>query len=173
MQLSRTKFQKSFILSTKKWIKGFPGKNPVNSREKSGDITPTERFFAVILLCTANSRSQTPCPRESSFVKLLCRILGADLLIGAQAVVFNPHFQHFFRVSPEAKDLELGCVQFWPAIPALLLLDSFAPTERAQILAHAATHCSLVWVLPQDQQSVTAASDLISLSRFQLAVTPI
>ena len=40
MQLSRTKFQKSFILSTKKWIKCFPGKNSVNSRGKSGDITP-------------------------------------------------------------------------------------------------------------------------------------
>ena len=39
MQLSRTKYQKSFILSTKKWIRCFPGKNPVNSREKSGDIT--------------------------------------------------------------------------------------------------------------------------------------
>ena len=39
MQLFRTKFRKSFILSTKKWIKSFPGKNPVNSREKSGDIT--------------------------------------------------------------------------------------------------------------------------------------
>ena len=39
MQLSGTKFRKSFILSTKKWIKCFPGKNPVNSREKSGDIT--------------------------------------------------------------------------------------------------------------------------------------
>ena len=39
MQLSRTKFRKSFILSTKKWIKCFPGKNLVNSREKSGDIT--------------------------------------------------------------------------------------------------------------------------------------
>ena len=38
MQLSRTKFRKSFILSTKKWIKCFPGKNPVDSREKSGDI---------------------------------------------------------------------------------------------------------------------------------------
>ena len=39
MQLSRTKFRKSFILSNKKWIKCFPGKNPVNSRGKSGDIT--------------------------------------------------------------------------------------------------------------------------------------
>ena len=39
MQLSRTKFRKSFILSTKKWIKCLLGKNPVNSRGKSGDIT--------------------------------------------------------------------------------------------------------------------------------------
>ena len=41
MQLCRTKFRKSFILSTKKWIKGFPWKNPVNARGlgKSGDIT--------------------------------------------------------------------------------------------------------------------------------------
>ena len=39
MQLSIAKFQKSFILNTKKWIKCFPEKNPVNSRGKSGDIT--------------------------------------------------------------------------------------------------------------------------------------
>ena len=39
MQLSRTKFKKSFILSTKEWIQCFPGKNPVNSRGKSGYIT--------------------------------------------------------------------------------------------------------------------------------------
>ena len=39
MQLSRTKFRKFFILSTKKWIKCFPWKNPVDSRGKSGDIT--------------------------------------------------------------------------------------------------------------------------------------
>ena len=42
MQVCRTKFRKSFILSTKKWIKcfpKFPGKNPVDSREKFGDIT--------------------------------------------------------------------------------------------------------------------------------------
>ena len=39
MQLSRTKLQKSFMLSTKKWIKCLPEKNQVDSREKSGDIT--------------------------------------------------------------------------------------------------------------------------------------
>ena len=39
MQLYITKFRKSFILSTKKWIKYFPWKNSVKSRGKSGDIT--------------------------------------------------------------------------------------------------------------------------------------
>ena len=78
------------------------------------------------------------------------RVLGADLLIGTRAMVFNPHFQHFF--SPEAIGLELGGVPFRPAVPALLPLDSFAPTERGQILAQAAAHCSVVWVLRQDQQ---------------------
>ena len=42
MQLCRTKFRKCFILSTKNWIKCFPWKNPVDSREKSGDITRNE-----------------------------------------------------------------------------------------------------------------------------------
>ena len=49
MQLSRTKFRKSFIFSTKKWIKCFPGKkipkNPVNSRGKSGDFTCIPGFY--------------------------------------------------------------------------------------------------------------------------------
>ena len=91
-------------------------------------------------------------------------ILGTDLLIGAQAVAFNPHFQHF--LSSFAIDLELGGIHSWPAEQALLLIDSFAPTELAQILGQAATHC-MVWALRQNQQSVTAASDLISLRCFQ------
>ena len=47
MQFSRTKLRKSFILSTKKWIKCLPGKNPVNSREKSGDITCSRTVEAI------------------------------------------------------------------------------------------------------------------------------
>ena len=45
MHLSRTKFQKSFILSTKKWIECLTEKNPVNSRGKSGDITSSSARF--------------------------------------------------------------------------------------------------------------------------------
>ena len=51
-----TKFRKSFILSTKKWIKCFPEKNPVNSRGKSGKIMAShwhcrlhEYFFCPLL----------------------------------------------------------------------------------------------------------------------------
>ena len=51
----------------------------------------------------------------------LCCILGADLLISARAMVFNPHFRYFF--SPDVRDSELGSVQFWPAGSALLPLD--------------------------------------------------
>ena len=50
----------------------------------------------------------------------LCGILGADLLIGAQAVVFNPQFEYFF--SPDVKDSELDSVQSWPAGSAQYLL---------------------------------------------------
>ena len=52
MQLSRTKIRKSFILSTKTWIKCFLGKNPVNSREKSGDITDSGTGRGTVLLKT-------------------------------------------------------------------------------------------------------------------------
>ena len=61
-------------------------------------------------------------------------------------------------------------VQYWPAVPALLLvlLDSFAPTERAQILAQAATHCSVVWVLRRRLTPGSAICD----SGFRLNISP-
>ena len=49
MPLSRTKFQKSFILSTKKWIRCFSEKNQVNSRGKSGDNPPPSLPFSEAL----------------------------------------------------------------------------------------------------------------------------
>ena len=95
----------------------------------------------------------------------LCCILGADLLVGAGAVVFNPHLQYFF--SPDVLDSELGSIQSWPAGSALLLLNSFEPTQRAQILIQASNYLGVVWVLRQDQNSVTAVSDLLSLCHYQ------
>ena len=138
------------------------------ARTQQQDILWIERFFSVVqssVLAQQTADLSHHVPWNSHLSSCLRSILWADWLIGPRAVVFNPHFQRFF--SSEAIDLELGGVQFWPAVPALLLLDSFVPTEQVQILAQATAHCSVVWVLRQDQQSVTAASDLISLSSFQ------
>ena len=65
-------------------------------------------------------------------------ITGAQLLIGASAVTYNPHFQHF--VSPNSIDQRLGASVQWPLTPALLLLDSFPPTSRPALILQAAKH---------------------------------
>ena len=83
-------------------------------------------------------------PWSRYLLSCLCGILGADLLVGAPAVVFNPHFRYFF--SPDVLDSELGPIQSWPAGSALLLLDSFEPTQRAQILVQASKHRGGTWV---------------------------
>ena len=72
---------------------------------------------------------------------------GASLLIGASAVTYNPHFLHY--ASPFPDDTTLGAVPEWPMVPAVLLLDSFAPSLRAQLLQKAALHQPGVWVLRQ------------------------
>ena len=65
MQLSKPKFRKSFILSTKNWIKCFPGKNPVNSREKSGDITASNLAVANVLMQQDDEGLQHPVAYKS------------------------------------------------------------------------------------------------------------
>ena len=69
----------------------------------------------------------------------------------------------YFRCSGQA-DVQLGSVQSWPAASALLLLDSFELTQRAQILVQASNHCGVVWVLRRDQHSVSAASECFGLT---------
>jgi ribonuclease HI len=72
-------------------------------------------------------------------------ITGAQLLIGASAVTYNPHFQQF--VSPNSIDQQLGASDHWPLTPALLLLDSFPPSSRPALILQAAEHEPGVWVL--------------------------
>ena len=60
-------------------------------------------------------------------LRYLCSILGADLLVGARAVVFNPHFRYFS--SQDVQNSAIGSVQSWPAGSPLLLRDSFEPTQ--------------------------------------------
>ena len=75
------------------------------------------------------------------------KITRCELLIGASAVTYNPHFPYFS--SPHALDVHFGAVEEWPHVPALLLIDSFAPHLRCKLLERAMTHGAEVWVLRQ------------------------
>ncbi len=57
---------------------------------------------------------------------------------------------------------QIGAVDEWPQVPALLVLDSFAPQMRCQLLERAATHNPGVWVL---QHSNPDEPDLATLWR--------
>jgi hypothetical protein len=72
---------------------------------------------------------------------------GCELLVGASAVTYNPHFPYF--VSPHQSDECLGAVKVWPTVPALLVIDSFAPHLRGSVLEQAVAHRPGVWVLRQ------------------------
>jgi ribonuclease HI len=103
----------------------------------------------------------------------LHRILKVDLLIGARAVTTTPQFLYF--ASPEPQDYLLGAVTSWPQTPALLLLDSIAPEDRASVLHQAASHGSVVWILRQDRPSPEAVADLArmrSLHACLMAILP-
>jgi hypothetical protein len=52
---------------------------------------------------------------------------GCELLIRASAVTYNPHFLYF--ASQHLLDEYLGAVTEQPMVPALLIIDSFAPTH--------------------------------------------
>ena len=76
----------------------------------------------------------------------------AELLIGARAVTRHPHFPHF--VAPFPNDQWLGAVPAWPEVPALLLLDSFAPADRPALWRKAGAHVQPVCVLLQARPGV-------------------
>ena len=78
--------------------------------------------------------------------------------MGSRAVTFNPHFPYFS--SPDLSDSVLGSVQEWPVASALLLLDSFDPSNREQIIQQAADHNTEVWILRLDKPSNSAALDM-------------
>jgi hypothetical protein len=53
---------------------------------------------------------------------------GCELLVGASAITYTPRFLYFF--SPYLSEECLGAVREWPPVPALLVIDSFAPHLR-------------------------------------------
>jgi hypothetical protein len=65
------------------------------------------------------------------------QVTKVELLIGASAVILNPHFLHF--VSPYPPDVHLWAAADWPQQPAFLILNSFAPQLRRQVLEQAAS----------------------------------
>jgi hypothetical protein len=72
---------------------------------------------------------------------------GCELLVGASTVTYNPHFPYF--VSPYPSDKCLEAVKEWPPVPALLVIDSFAPHVTGSVLEQAVAHRPGVWVLRQ------------------------
>ena len=100
-------------------------------------------------------------PWSRHLLSCLQRNLKVDLLIGARAVTAIPQFLYF--ASPEPQDYLLGAIPRWPLMPALLLLDSIAPEDRACVLEQAAGHGSVVWILRQDRSSPEAVADLAKM----------
>ncbi len=72
---------------------------------------------------------------------------GAEALIGASAVTYNPHFTSF--LSPFECDQSLGALSQWPDVPVLLVLDSFPPLRRVRLLQLASMHGPGTWILQQ------------------------
>jgi hypothetical protein len=92
---------------------------------------------------------------------------GAQLLIGASAMTYNPHFHHF--VSPIVVDQTLGASDQWQLTPALLLLDSFPPSSRPARLTQAAGHAPGVWILwsSKDRALIPDLAEQPELQRVQ------
>ena len=123
--------------------------------------TPTESFLQAVLASGERQRIadlsyQVPWNRH--LLACLRYKLGVNLLVGSRAVTFNPHFPYFS--SPDVSDSVLGSVQQWPVASALLLLDSFEPSKREQIIQQAAEHNNEVWILRLDRPSNSAALDM-------------
>ena len=114
----------------------------------------------VILFGTTNSRAQLSCSVESSFAELSPWCFSGGSACLRWTVAFNPHFQYFF--SPDVRDSKLCFVQSLRGGSALLLLDSFAPTERTQILVQAKNCCGITGVMWISRQA-----DLLSLRSCQ------
>ena len=96
------------------------------------------------------------------------KVTGTDLLIGANAVSYNPHFR--YHVSPFPGDIHLGAVSAWPSVPALLVLDLFDNSQQPPLLQHAAAYRQTVWVLRRHGKLDDPDLVLLKSMRAQLIV---
>jgi hypothetical protein len=111
--------------------------------------SPAQFFDSISALCRAQKASDLEyhVPWSRYLTASLCWGTGCELLVGASAVTYNPHFPHFVSLYPS--DECLGAVKKWPPGPALLVIDSFAPRMRGPVLEKVAAHRLGVWVLKQ------------------------
>ena len=116
----------------------------------AANLVATAQFLASI---SASCRAQKAADLEyhvpwSRHLLASLRVrTGCELLVGSSAVAYNPHFPYF--VSPHPFDEYLGAVKEWPQVPALVIIDSFAPHVRSTVLEQAVAHHPGVWVLRQ------------------------
>jgi hypothetical protein len=111
--------------------------------------SPAQFLDSISASCRAQKASDLEyhVPWSRHLIASLRWRTGCDLLDGASAVTYNPHFPHF--VSPHPSDECLGAVKKWPPVPALLVIDSFAPHMKGPVLEQAAAHRPGMWVLKQ------------------------
>ncbi len=98
----------------------------------AANLVATTQFHASI---SASCRAQKAADLEYHVPHLLASLrgrTGCELLVGASAVTYNPHFPYFVSLYPS--DECLGAVKGWPPVPALLVIDSFAPHVRGAVL---------------------------------------
>ena len=96
---------------------------------------PTELFLRAVLASGMRQRTADLdyyVLWNRHLLTCLRYVLKATCLVGARAITFNPHFSYF--ISPDSSDSVLGSSIGWPAESALLLLDSFMPLQREQLL---------------------------------------
>jgi hypothetical protein len=117
----------------------------------AANLVATAQFLASI---SASCRAQKAADLEYHlpWIRHLLASLrwrtGCELLDGAIAITYNPDLPYF--VSPYPSDECLEAVKEWPPVPALLVIDSFAPHVRGSVLEQAvAAHRPGVWVLRQ------------------------
>ncbi len=102
-------------------------------------VTPAANLIATAQFLTsisASCRAQKAADQEyhvpwsRHLLASLSVRTGCELLVGSSAVTYNPHFPYF--VSPYPFDECLGAVKEWLQVPALLIIDSFAPHGRGR-----------------------------------------
>jgi hypothetical protein len=117
----------------------------------ANSVAPAQLLASIRSSCRAQKAADleyhVPCSRHLLKLASLRGRTGCELLVGASAVTHNPHFPYF--VSPYPSDECLGAIKECPPVPALLVIDSFAPHVRGSVLKQAVAHRPGVWVLRQ------------------------